>query len=90
MSASTPHVVDIWQEYDCPIQRTDLDLSGTEIKIVGETFYCCLCGHDHTTEEAGIDGTHILLSNGEMQYRGVPASLEKKAAWLAEIKEQTT
>ena len=76
---------DIWQEYDCPVQQTDMDLSMDEILIVGQVFHCCICDGEHTVTEELIGGTMLNLTDGEMQYRGMPKDAAEKDAWLAEV-----
>lgn len=76
---------DIWQEYDCPVQQTDIDLAMDEILIVGQVFHCCICGGEHTATEELIGGTMVNLGDGETQYRPMPKDAAKKAAWIAEV-----
>ena len=76
---------DMWQEYDCPVQLTDMDLAMDEILIVGEVFPCCICGGEHTATETFPPGTTLKLDDGKEQYRGVPKDAAEKEAWLAEV-----
>ncbi len=80
---------DIWQEYDCPNQLLDLDLFGADILVVGQSWYCCLCGHEHIATETFPGGTMVVLGDGEMQYRPMPKDAAEKAAWLAEVAAAT-
>ncbi len=76
----------IWQEYDCPISQIDYDLDGQQVCIVGERFYCPLCGSYHTAGEDGPNETVLWLAeDGSMIFRELPKDAEEKAAWLAEV-----
>ena len=37
---------EVWQSYDCPVQRADLDLHD-EMVFKGQAFHCAHCGGNH-------------------------------------------
>ena len=38
---------EVWQSYDCPVQRTDMDLVDDEMVFKGQAFHCAHCGGSH-------------------------------------------
>jgi len=40
-----------WQEFECPVDRIDYDLLGTDMVVPGQGFRCPGCGQIHTPEE---------------------------------------
>lgn len=38
---------EVWQSYDCPVQRADLDLHDDEMVFKGQAFHCAHCGGNH-------------------------------------------
>jgi hypothetical protein len=58
---------EIWQSYDCPVQRTDMDLHDGEMVFKGQAFHCAHCGGNHvagfgveveTFARVGVDTTY--------------------------------
>lgn len=81
-----PFEPDIWQEIDCLIAQSDIDLDESQICAVGERCYCSLCGGYHTAGLDGPDETVLcLVPDGPMIFRGLPKDAEEKAAWIAEV-----
>jgi hypothetical protein len=83
----------MWQEYDCPIQKSDSDIDTADIVIAGGRFYCHWCGQTHTAQEAGLIYTFVRRSAIDAygqpcevdEERGLPADEAEKARWIAEI-----
>lgn len=40
-------VREVWQSYDCPVQRADMDLHEGEMVFKGQAFRCPWCGGSH-------------------------------------------
>ena len=77
---------EIWQEYDCPESGIDFDIDEPNLVCVGEQFYCCGCGMQHTATIDFPENTYIRLSvGGELEYRRTPVSTAEKDAWSAEV-----
>ena len=38
---------EVWQSYDCPVQRADMDLFDEEMVFKGQAFHCAHCGGSH-------------------------------------------
>lgn len=77
---------DIWQEIDCPIAQSDIDLDESQICAAGDRCYCSLCGGHHIAGEDGPNQTVLRLDPcGPMIFRGLPKDAEEKAAWIAEV-----
>ena len=40
-------MIEVWQSYDCPVQRADMDLFDEEMVFKGQAFHCAHCGGSH-------------------------------------------
>ncbi|WP_333907492.1 hypothetical protein [Delftia acidovorans] len=38
---------EVWQSYDCPVQRSDMDLFDEDMVFKGQAFHCAHCGGNH-------------------------------------------
>ncbi len=38
---------EVWQSYDCPVQRIDMDLFDEDMVFKGQAFHCAHCGGNH-------------------------------------------
>ncbi|EPD36095.1 hypothetical protein HMPREF9701_04914 [Delftia acidovorans CCUG 274B] len=38
---------EVWQSYDCPVQRADMDLFDEDMVFKGQAFHCAHCGGNH-------------------------------------------
>ncbi len=65
-----------WQEYDCPIQQTDMDLHDDQMVHHGQSFYCCHCGRNH------VAGTEVTVNthNSHGQFVELPANAQELQA----------
>lgn len=41
---------EVWQSYDCPVQRTDMDLFDEDMVFKGQAFHCAHCGGNHVAQ----------------------------------------
>ena len=40
-------MIEVWQSYDCPVQRADMDLHDDDMVFKGQAFRCAHCGGNH-------------------------------------------
>jgi hypothetical protein len=78
-------IKEILQEYDCPANRVDFDLCGSDILVDGESFVCPECGGCHVVGKDVDAQTALIHENGVWEHRGLPKDAAEKAAWLAEV-----
>lgn len=75
-----------WQEYDCPIQKTDTDLEGDLMVYVGQKFHCHWCGGDHTVG-VDVDVASYNANGGLVDTPTSEAEMQRfRLDWKADLK----
>ncbi len=66
---------EVWQSYDCPVQRTDMDLHDDEMVFKGQAFHCAHCGGNHVAGFGVAVETFVRVGE-ETEYPGLPETAE--------------
>lgn len=66
---------EIWQSYDCPVQRTDMDLHDDEMVFKGRAFHCSWCGGNHVAG-FGVEVETFVRVGDETTYPELPETAE--------------
>lgn len=73
----------IFQEFDCPAQGGDQDLTDDAIVVFGQAIQCSWCGGSHI---AGVDvQLQTAIGDGEQfEFRPLPRDAKERAEWILE------
>lgn len=66
---------EVWQSYDCPVQRTDMDLFDEDMVFKGQAFDCAHCGGRHVAG-FGVDIETFIEVDGERRFPDLPETAE--------------
>lgn len=66
---------EVWQAYDCPVLRVDMDLSDEEMVYKGQAFHCAHCGGNHIAG-FGVSVETFIRRGEETQYPDLPDTAE--------------
>lgn len=66
---------EVWQQYDCPVQGSDMDLFDGDMVHKGQAFHCTHCGGSHVAG-FGVDIETFVEIDGERQYPDLPETAE--------------
>lgn len=66
---------EVWQSYDCPVQRCDVDLFGDEMVYRGQEILCAWCGDVHFAG-TGANVEIFVRVGDETQYPAMPETAE--------------
>jgi hypothetical protein len=66
---------EVWQSYDCPVQRTDMDLHDDEMVFKGQAFHCAHCGGNHVAG-FGVEVETFARVGDETTYPELPETAE--------------
>ena len=66
---------EVWQSYDCPVQRTDMDLFDEDMVFKGQAFHCAHCGGNHVAG-FGVSVETFARFGDETTYPELPETAE--------------
>lgn len=66
---------EVWQSYDCPVQRADMDLHDDEMVFKGQAFHCSWCGGNHVAGFGVVVETFARVGD-ETTYPDLPETAE--------------
>ncbi|MPT05716.1 MAG: hypothetical protein E2582_16075 [Delftia sp.] len=66
---------EVWQSYDCPVQRTDMDLFDEDMVFKGQAFHCAHCGGNHVAG-FGVAVETFARVGEETTYPDLPETAE--------------
>lgn len=66
---------EVWQSYDCPVQRTDMDLHDDEMVFKGQAFPCAHCGGSHVAG-FGVEVETFASVGEDTAYPDLPETAE--------------
>ncbi|WP_310637290.1 hypothetical protein [Delftia acidovorans] len=66
---------EVWQSYDCPVQRADMDLFDEEMVFKGQAFRCAHCGGNHVAG-FGVEVETFARVGEDTTYPDLPETAE--------------
>lgn len=66
---------EVWQSYECPVQRTDIDLFDEEMVFKGQAFHCAHCGGNHVAG-FGVEVETFARVGEDTTYPDLPETAE--------------
>jgi hypothetical protein len=66
---------EVWQSYDCPVQRADMDLFDEEMVFKGQAFRCAHCGGNHVAG-FGVEVETFARVGEDATYPDLPETAE--------------
>lgn len=66
---------EVWQSYDCPVQRTDMDLFDEDMVFKGQAFHCAHCGGNHVAG-FGVEVETFARIGEDTTYPDLPETAE--------------